>query len=254
MIKFNIPGLVLDEQDMVSDTYPNYYHWVETNRSKEWRKEPFDCFFLKYEDGFEYYMPVRQPYEICRKYNHPDKHPGGFVTTNDEEDCKALASLVPENVVVPTFDFISSIPPSRWLDIYCEVVRANPDKLNTLSNYSFYVLPDDHYKDDPFFERHCLICYPFLGMEADGDILRYGEGVWQGPSVPASFHRRVDKGVGNVLAYNRNYYDDYDRTPGIPRVILKVETPETEKHVYRACEYAAACGQTKKQTKGRKEE
>ena len=226
MKKINIPDLVLDEQDITSDIYPNSYHWVETNSSKEWRKEPFDCFFLKYEDGFEYYMPVMQSYEICRKYNHPDKHPGRFVTTNDEEDCKALASLVPENVVVPTFDFISSIPPSRWLDIYCEVVRANPDKLKTLSDYSFYVHPDDHYKDDPFFKTHCLICYPFLGMEVDGDILQYSKGVWQGSSVPYSFHRRVDKGVGNVLAYNRNYYSDYDRTPGTPRVILKVKIPE----------------------------
>lgn len=211
--KIIFPDLLLDKQDKTSRDYPSY-HWVELKSSKDNRQKTFDCFLIKSEDGYDYYMPFKQPYEIYREHNYPEEHIGSFVVTNDERDFKALVNLVPDNVVMPTLDLINSIPASRWVDIYCEIIKDHPDKINSFHNFSFFVTPDECYIDDDFYKTFCLVCYPFLGMTNERGIVKYSEGVWLGNCPNSSFHRRVADGIGNILTFNRKYYDEYSKIRG----------------------------------------
>ncbi|MBR4591175.1 MAG: hypothetical protein IKO36_11015 [Bacteroidaceae bacterium] len=217
MKPFKFPDLILDKQDKTSKYYPDY-HWVECRNSIEKRNMPFDCFLLKRKNGYDYYMPIEQPYEICRRHNYPEEHLGNYITLNSENECKALVNLVPENVVMPTFDFIGSISPDKWLKIYCEIIKANPEKIKYLANYHFCVLPNDKYKNEKIFKQYYMICYPFIGMEFKDGMLQYIDGVW----IDSSFYRKANynNNIGNILMFDKSYHTpEYSTWVGIYPII-----------------------------------
>lgn len=207
LIEMDFPDLILNKQDRSS---VSGYHWVETKQLNDENRRHKLCALIKEECGVRMYIPIGSPYEICRKYNFPEKHLGSPIVGHSERECKAMVGLLPCNMFIPTLEFINTISAETWLEIYQDIIRECPDRIESLHRFNFFVLSDNEE-----YARYYLKCYPFCNIKKDGDNYSYGEkGFW----LDSTFRHAV----GNVLKFERCYYDDYDRLSGATLPVVTI--------------------------------
>ena len=216
LTKLKFPDLILDKQDK-STRYPDF-HWEEINQSKERRANTFDCFYLTEDNNYNYYMSIEQPYTITRKYNYPSEHNGSYyITTSNESDFYAITSFLPNDIIMPTIDLVNSITPDRWLNIYCEIIKDHPEKINYLNQYSFYVFIDNNHKKQKPFSEYCAVCFPFIGLNfSKNGVLQYKE---KGNWVNGSYYQRLENNTGNILLFRRgDYFNGFTKIQPIIKI------------------------------------
>lgn len=164
LIEMDFPDLILNKQDRSS---VSGYHWVETKQLNDENRRHKLCALIKEGCGVRMYIPIGSPYEICREYNFPEKHLGRPIVEHGERECKAMVDLLPCNMFIPTLEFINTISAETWSEIYQDIIKECPDRIESLHRFNFFVLSDNEE-----YAGYYLKCYPFCNIKKDGDTVR----------------------------------------------------------------------------------